>query len=135
MKNIWIYSFLFLFSLPMLGQESTDAVKLSPTKEESMEARLVAGLLSQYHYEKTPIDDTLSKIIYDSYIQTLDANKNYFLEEDIQNLNRFQDRLDDHIKLGYLLSAYEIFNTFRDRFLERMDFIKNEIDYDFDYTK
>ncbi|MFQ3215436.1 MAG: carboxyl-terminal processing protease [Marivirga sp.] len=138
MKNIWIYSFLVLFSINLMGQEmvskSKAIAKLSPTKEQSMEARLVAGLLSQYHYEKTPIDDSLSRVIYKSFIETLDANKNYFLEEDINYLGRFEDRLDDHIKLGYLLSAYEIFNTFRDRFLARMDYIKKEIDYDFDYS-
>lgn len=112
-----------------------DEAKLSPTEEQSMEARLVAGLLSQYHYKKTPIDDNLSVIIYDSFLETLDANKHYFLKEDIEELNRYRDRLDDHIKLGYLIPPYEIFNTFRDRFEERMDYIKNEMEFDFDFDK
>jgi len=137
MKKFLIYSLLFLFAFNSFAQqdEKEDVVKLSPTKEESMEARLVAGLLSQYHYEKTAIDDDLSKIIYDSYIKTLDANKQYFLKEDIEYLSRFEDRLDDHIKLGYLLSAYEIFNTFRERFVERIEFVANELDFNFDYTQ
>lgn len=108
--------------------------KLSPTEEQAMEARLVAGLLSQYHYKKIPIDDKLSGIIYDSYIETLDANKHYFLASDMEELDRFKDRLDDHIKLGYLLPVYEIFNLFEQRFEERMDFVQNELSYDFDYT-
>lgn len=136
MKKYWIYSFMVLFSIQLFAQENaTQPTKLSPTKEESMEARLVAGLLTQYHYEKIPIDDNLSSIMYHSYIETLDANKNYFLKEDIEYLSRFEDRLDDHIKLGYLLSAFEIFNNFRDRFLERMAFIENMKDFDFDFSK
>jgi carboxyl-terminal processing protease len=135
MKKFLIYSLLILFSFNAFSQVETEEVaKLSPTKEESMEARLVAGLLSQYHYEKTAIDDQLSKIIFDSYIKTLDANKQYFLKEDIEYLSRFEDRLDDHIKLGYLLSAYEIFNTFRERFVERIEFVAKELDFNFDYT-
>jgi len=135
MKKFLIYSLVFLFSFNAFSQDETEEVaKLSPTKEESMEARLVAGLLSQYHYEKTAIDDELSKIIFDSYIETLDAKKQYFLKEDIEYLSRFEDRLDDHIKLGYLLSAYEIFNTFRERFVERIEFVANELDFNFDYT-
>ncbi|GAA5041612.1 tail-specific protease [Marivirga lumbricoides] len=108
--------------------------KLSPTEEQAMEARLVAGLLSQYHYKKIPIDDKLSAIIYDSYIETLDANKHYFLASDMQELDRFKDRLDDHIKLGYLLPVYEIFNLFEQRFEERMNFVQNELSFDFDFT-
>ena len=135
MKKFLIYSLVFLFGFNAFSQVETEEVaKLSPTKEESMEARLVAGLLSQYHYEKTAIDDQLSKIIFDSYIKTLDANKQYFLKEDIEYLSRFEDRLDDHIKLGYLLSAYEIFNTFRERFVERIEFVAKELDFNFDYS-
>ncbi|MBK6264401.1 carboxy terminal-processing peptidase [Marivirga sp. S37H4] len=111
-----------------------EEVKLSPTEEQSMEARLVAGLLSQYHYKNIAIDDELSSIIYDSYLETLDANKHYFLKEDIEDLERYRDRLDDHIKLGYLLPAYEIFNLFSQRFQERMNFIENELSYEFNFN-
>ncbi len=136
MKRICLYSILFIFSLQGFSQTNNSKLaKLSPTKEESMEARLVAGLLSQYHYEKTPIDDELSEIIYSTFITTLDANKHYFLKEDMAYLERYKDRLDDHIKLGYLLSAYEIFNKFRQRFGERIHFIENELDFNFDYTQ
>ncbi|MGM0582302.1 MAG: carboxy terminal-processing peptidase [Bacteroidota bacterium] len=133
--NKLIVSILIIFwSFSGLAQ-SEELQKLSPTQDQSMEARLVAGLLTQYHYEKIPIDDDLSEVIFDEYINSLDANKHYFLEEDIESFQKYRDRLDDHIKLGYLLPPYEIFNTFRKRFQERMDFIENELEYDFDYDK
>jgi carboxyl-terminal processing protease len=115
--------------------QSKDLQKLSPTQDQSMEARLVAGLLTQYHYEKIGIDDELSKIVFDEYITSLDANKHYFLKEDIEGFQKYRERLDDHMKLGYLLPPYEIFNTFRKRFQERMDFIETELEYNFDYDK
>ena len=131
------YSLILLLLLSCsisFSQEVKELTKLSPTREQSDEARLVQGILGQYHYSDIKIDDELSEVIFDSYIKTLDANKNYFLKEDINYLSRFETRLDDHIRLGYLLSAFEIFNTFRDRFIERMQFIENNIDYTFDFT-
>lgn len=109
--------------------------KLSPTQDQSMEARLVAGLLTQYHYETIAVDDALSEIIFDEYISSLDVNKHYFLKKDIEEFQKYRHRLDDHIKLGYLLPPYEIFNKFRKRFQERIEYIENDLSYDFDYNQ
>lgn len=134
MRKTFLIIFIFLFSFAGIAQKEKFA-KLSPTQDQSMEARLVAGLLTQYHYEKIPIDDKLSTIIYDDYLSSLDVNKHYFLKEDIEGFRKYRERLDDHIKLGYLLPPYEIFNVFRERFMERMDYVENELSYDFDYDK
>ena len=134
MKKLFSIIFISLISFSGFSQKEKLA-KLSPTQDQSMEARLVAGLLTQYHYKKTPINDDLSIVIYDEYVSSLDANKHYFLKEDLEGFQKYRDRLDDHIKLGYLLPPYEIFNVFRERFNERMNFIENELSFNFDYTK
>jgi len=134
MKKIFLVLTIGFLSFAAFSQNEKIA-KLSPTQDQSMEARLVAGLLTQYHYKKIPIDDELSKIIFDEYMSSLDANKHYFLEEDVKGFEKYRERLDDHIKLGYLLPPFEIFNVFRNRFNERIDFIENELSYDFDYDK
>lgn len=133
--NRIVISILIIF-WSISGFAQTDELqKLSPTQDQSMEARLVAGLLTQYHYEKISIDDELSRIVFDEYVSSLDANKHYFLQEDIDGFQKYRERLDDHMKLGYLLPPYEIFNTFRTRFQERMDYIESELEYDFDFEK
>lgn len=133
--NRIVISILIIF-WSISGFAQTDELqKLSPTQDQSMEARLVAGLLTQYHYKKISIDDELSKIVFDEYVSSLDANKHYFLQEDIDGFQKYRERLDDHMKLGYLLPPYEIFNTFRTRFQERMDYIESELEYDFDFEK
>ena len=133
--NRIVISILIIF-WSISGFAQTDKLqKLSPTQDQSMEARLVAGLLTQYHYEKISIDDELSRIVFDEYVSSLDANKHYFLQEDIDGFQKYRERLDDHMKLGYLLPPYEIFNTFRTRFQERMDYIESELEYDFDFEK
>jgi carboxyl-terminal processing protease len=134
MNKIIISILIIFWSISGFGQ-SQEIQKLSPTQDQSMEARLVAGLLTQYHYNKISIDDELSKIVFDEYISSLDANKHYFLEEDIEGFQKYRDRLDDHMKLGYLLPPYEIFNVFRMRFEERMAFVENELEFEFDYSE
>ncbi|WP_296619903.1 carboxy terminal-processing peptidase [Marivirga sp.] len=134
MKQLFSIIFIALISFSGFSQKEK-LVKLSPTQDQSMEARLVAGLLTQYHYKKTPIDDDLSIVVFDEYLSSLDANKHYFLKEDLEGFQKYRDRLDDHIKLGYLLPPYEVFNVFRERFNERMNFIENELSFDFDYDK
>ncbi|HET8859602.1 carboxy terminal-processing peptidase [Marivirga sp.] len=134
MKNILLIIFIAFISLSGVAQNEKIA-KLSPTQDQSMEARLVAGLLTQYHYEKTPINDALSEIVFEEYMSSLDVNKHYFLKKDIQSFQKYKDRLDDHIKLGYLIPPYEIFNVFRERFFERMNYVENELSFDFDYTQ
>lgn len=132
MHKLIISLLITLWSISGFAQ-SGELQRLSPTQDQSMEARLVAGLLTQYHYEKIGIDDELSKIVFDEYLTSLDANKHYFLQKDIESFQKYRERLDDHMKLGYLLPPYEIFNTFRQRFNERMNYIENELEYDFDY--
>jgi len=134
MKKIFLVLFIGLLSFAGVSQDQKVA-KLSPTQDQSMEARLVAGLLTQYHYEKIGIDDKLSQVIFDEYMSSLDANKRYFLQEDVEGFQKYRDRLDDHIKLGYLLPPFEVFNVFLERFKERMDYIDNELTFDFNYDK
>jgi carboxyl-terminal processing protease len=134
MKRIFVYIFIALISFTGYAQNQKPT-KLSPTQDQSMEARLVAGLLTQYHYKKIPIDDDLSEVIFDDYISSLDANKHYFTQSDINDIKKYRSRLDDHIKLGYLLPPFEIFNIFRERFFERLDYVDHELSFDFDYEQ
>ncbi len=87
MNKIIISILISFLSISGLAQ-SLEIQKLSPTQDQSMEARLVAGLLTQYHYEKISIDDELSKVVFDEYVSSLDASKHYFLEEDIEGFQK-----------------------------------------------
>lgn len=112
-----------------------DSLDLQPKQVYSDEARLVVRILDAFHYKSIGLDDSLSSVIFDDYLEALDNNKSYFLASDIQNFERFRYQIDDLTKAGKLDPAYEIYNVFQKRFNERLQFVQDSlITYDFNYN-
>jgi len=113
-----------------------DSVKtLEPLPYHSQEEQLISTILSRYHYQKFKLDDSLSGVIFDRYLKTLDGAKSYFTASDINDLEKYRYSFDDNIIEGNLEPAYKIFNLFRDRLRERIKFIDKLLDNEFDYTQ
>ncbi|MBX2843777.1 MAG: tail-specific protease, partial [Flammeovirgaceae bacterium] len=55
----------------MLSAGDTTKV-LAPSPEHFNEAALVSAILNQHHYSQTKLDDSLSVMIFDNYINTFD---------------------------------------------------------------
>src|SRR5580692_1411926 len=68
-----------------------------PTKYERI-LHNVGEYLEQIHYSPKPIDDKFSAEVFDKYIKEVDAEKDVFLQADIDDLkNRFGTKIDDEI--------------------------------------
>lgn len=75
--------------------------------------KLVGEMLSHGHYSPQDINDAFSKKIFKKYIAELDADKNIFLQSDIETLKKFETKIDDEIKgapVEFSLAAGKIFN-------------------------
>ncbi|HTH55364.1 MAG TPA: S41 family peptidase [Cyclobacteriaceae bacterium] len=59
------------------------------------EATRLATRISANHVAPKPIDDALSKSLFDSFLEKIDPEKIYFTEEEITQLRHFQLELDD----------------------------------------
>ncbi|MGQ0592498.1 MAG: carboxy terminal-processing peptidase, partial [Gammaproteobacteria bacterium] len=94
---------------------------------------LIAGYLSTYHYKKVPFSDALSAEVLKRYIETLDPNRSYFLEQDLQAFSVHRDRLDEALREGEIGPAFEIFKVFRRRLDERMTYAKTLLRQPFDF--
>lgn len=115
--------------------DESDTTLLRPTKELAQESQVIASVLNQAHYRKTNLNDSLSAVIFDNYLSSLDPSKIYFLATDIEDFEQYRYQLDDYLKSGDLRAAYKIYNTFRDRFNERMQVVDSLVQVDYDYTK
>ncbi len=71
-------------------------------------SRMVTRFVERAHYSKISVDDELSAIILNNYINALDANKHYFRESDITYFNRYQDSLDDVLRSGDFNPVFDI---------------------------
>jgi carboxyl-terminal processing protease len=99
------------------------------------EAKVITYILDNNHYRKINLNDSLSSVILDSYIKNLDNNKTYFTAADLQSFEKYRDKLDDLIRAENVEVAYLIYNAFRKKFDERMNYIMTQlIPQQFDYN-
>ena len=113
-----------------------DTTDLKPKPVYGKEAKVVSFILDNNHYRKINLDDSLSAVILEQYIEALDNNKTYFMAADIAAFDKYKHKLDDLTKAENVDAAYEIYNVFKDRFDERMSFVLSKlVNENFDYTK
>ncbi|UII26153.1 carboxy terminal-processing peptidase [Fulvivirga maritima] len=123
-------------SLSHLSYDPNDSTTLRPKPYYGDEAKLITQILDTYHYKKIRLNDSISSIVLDDYIETLDNNHSYFLQSDIDSFEKYRTQLDDLTKAGDVSPAYEIYEVFKERFDNRMAYVKDHLlKYEFDYTK
>jgi carboxyl-terminal processing protease len=112
-----------------------DTVALKAKPVYGREAKIMAEILGRYHYRKLSLNDSLSSVILDAYLKELDNNKTYFLASDIRNFEKYRYTLDNLINEENVNVAYDIYNVFRQRYQQRMDYVKNHLlNQNFDFT-
>jgi carboxyl-terminal processing protease len=76
----------------------------------------VGQILEQAHYSQQKLDSSMGKEILESYLGSLDPNKLFFTQEDINQIrSAYGSSLDDDILLGSLTPAKNIFAIFRQK--------------------
>jgi len=136
-KRHWITAsliFFCLFSLPVQGQVEDTIKVLTPETKFSKEAMVVTNILEKYHYRRIKLTDSLSSVIFGNYLKSLDPNRMYFLQSDVNRFEPYRYKIDDFLKSGQLEVPFEIFNTFKKRFMERMVHIDRILEGKFDFT-
>ncbi|HMK85490.1 MAG TPA: carboxy terminal-processing peptidase [Steroidobacteraceae bacterium] len=120
---------------PAVAPPSASAV-LAPTEQESYVARRVSDIVAREHYRRAPLDDRLSSLILDRYLDALDTGRGYFYASDIAEFERYRYELDDAIKAGDVEPAFVIFRRFQQRSRERMEYaielLDKKPDFDID---
>ncbi|MGB6354152.1 MAG: carboxy terminal-processing peptidase [Steroidobacteraceae bacterium] len=96
------------------------AAPLAPTEQENYVARRVADIVAREHYRRAPLDDHLSSLILDRYLDAIDGGRSYFYASDIAEFERYRYQLDDAIKAGDVDPAFVIFRRYQQRSRERM---------------
>lgn len=94
----------------------------------------VTKLIEELHYSKPRLDNSISSAILDRYLDTLDGNRVYFLASDVASFGRYRYELDERARSGQLEPVYEIFNLFRERTKERVEYALELLDTEPDYT-
>lgn len=125
-------SFYTLFSTQCLASVSATNTPsrftvLYPLPQQSRISLAILSRLSQMHYNKIPINDSLSNQLFEGYINELDPSKIYFTQEDINELSAYRYRFDEALRAGNLQPAFTIFNRYNNRLVERLDYFNQTI--------
>jgi len=115
--------------------QKIDSVKtLQPEAYYTLEDQLLTSILSRYHYKKVEINDSLSSLIFDRFIESIDFGKNYFLAADIAEFEKYRYELDECLLSGNINPFYEMFNKYLSRMEKRIEYIDTILTIGFDYT-
>src|SRR5579872_1187841 len=60
---------------------------IAPTDAQRSTARKVGRILEEAHYSRAPIDDKMSQLVYQRYLDFLDGQRSYFLASDINEFS------------------------------------------------
>ncbi len=102
---------------------------LSPSKKQSSVTANILLELKRSHYRSgLRFNDALSSKLLDSYLEGLDPSRSFFLQSDVDRFDSFRHELDDAIKEGDLDPAFEIFNLFQERRIERNQHISSRLE-------
>lgn len=104
-------------------QPVVEGVKnIKPDIQQQFVMKEVVGLIENYNYKKVKINDSISSIIFDQYLKSLDQGKNYFLSSDIRDFEKYRYELDNDFKNGDLSVPFYMYNTYLKRLNERLDY-------------
>ncbi len=96
--------------------------------------KLINYFVERYHYRKTKLDDLLSSQILDRYLDALDVNRSYFLANDIEFFESYRYELDDYLNAQDSEPLFGIFNVYRSRVLNRIDYALDLLETPFDFS-
>ena len=103
---------------------------ISPFNFQEREAMILTGVMKfmdQVHYNPKMINDELSVVIFDKYIEALDSRKRFLTQEEVDELAQFRDKIDDQIKIK-TFEMFEMSNELIEKGIQRGQRIYESID-------
>lgn len=94
---------------------------LEPMPVHRTTTQNIVDALASRHYVPSVLNDQLSSKIYDTYLDDLDPSKSYFLKSDVLSFEKYRYQLDDALRRGDLDPAFEIFNIYHQRVINRFE--------------
>ncbi|MFZ0499414.1 MAG: hypothetical protein WAM52_09780, partial [Steroidobacteraceae bacterium] len=95
---------------------------LAPTDNQRDIARKIGRILEETHYSGEVIDDAFSRQVFQHYLEGLDPEHSYFLASDVQEFSVYRDKFDDMIHTGDVDPGFLIFDRFKERNRQRMEY-------------
>lgn len=128
-----------LGGLVFAADEPAPTADLEPLAVHARTSVGIVDRLRNLHLAKSKaLDDQTSEEVFDSYLRLLDRKRTFFLASDVEGFEQYRHALDDALRQGDLRPAFDIYNVFRRRARQRVEFelalLEEGIDQ-FDFTR
>ncbi|CAN5348415.1 carboxy terminal-processing peptidase [soil metagenome] len=133
-KLLWI-TLAFAAAAHSAPPEASTLPALAPLPQHAEAASMAAQILTRYHYKATPLDDAMSEKIFDRYLKSLDPDRLFFIQSDVDQFSSARTRLDDAINQEDLQIPFAIFNLYQRRLIERLTYARELLKQDFEFSK
>ncbi|MBL0040129.1 MAG: carboxy terminal-processing peptidase [Xanthomonadales bacterium] len=107
------------FGVALTKSEAAAVYSYKPSSEQAQAALLATRFLTNFHYKRVPLDDAMSKTIFDRYLESLDGDKLFLTAADVSEFRAYADALDDAIFDQRLAPPFEIYARYVQRVAER----------------
>lgn len=119
LKSLNRYRILILLAAIGLGLAFYPPAPKADEKDKVI-MNIIYQVLKANHFSPQTIDDDFSEKVYTGFLENLDYNKRFFIEEDITALSKFEKEVDDQIRRSDL----SFFDEALGRYQERYDYVK-----------
>ncbi len=122
---------------PVFAKPAPDATSplLKATPSQAEAAIWATRFLTRFHYKPMPLDDAMSEQIFKRYIDSLDGDKLFFTQADIDKFSQYKDKLDDAIYDKDLSAPFAIFNIYEQRVAQRVAYARSLLAKGFDFKR
>jgi carboxyl-terminal processing protease len=119
---------------PAITQAAASSGELVPSERHRRVLRLVSEVVERQHYRQAPLDDAMSSLIFERYIESLDGARSYLLATDVAEFEPLRYQLDDAIGRADAGPAFAIFTRFQVRNREVLQDALALLDTEPDFT-
>lgn len=125
-RLVWGVFVFIIISGPLSLLAQTDTT-LQAKPSFGKQAKVVSYLLENSHYRKLKLNDSLSSVILNAYLEGLDNSKLYFHASDITAFEKYRYQIDDLTHTEDTSPAFSIYKVFKNRFDERMNYVTQHL--------
>ena len=101
---------------------------LDPLDVHPRTSLTVVEQLRTAHYIPKGLNDDASSATFDKYLESLDGGRSYLLASDVSEFENYRYKLDDALKRGKLKPAFDMFNRYQNRVVNRLEYMLNQLE-------
>ena len=118
----------FLFCLQSFCSQSQNDLTFSK------QLKALQSLITTSHYSPKPVNDSLSKGVFELFVGQLDEDKRYFLQSDLVHFKSDEFKLDDYLASDNCKFIHKYSDTLKKRILESKAIVESLQNETFDYS-